>query len=146
DRIALFETARIYLSNGELPNERLHLAAIAEGGFARAKGVVEALYEALNAEPRFERVAHPLLRPGHGARTPAAGVGEPHPPGLAGTPPGGRCRARERARSAQRSAARAADGSAPFFGGAARAVPGRGALPSPPSPWSAPAARRRASV
>ena len=82
--IALFEIARVYLSNGELPTERLHLAAIAEGGFARAKGVVEALYEALKAEPRFERAEHPLLHPGKTARTQAGILGELNPRVLAG--------------------------------------------------------------
>jgi phenylalanyl-tRNA synthetase beta chain len=77
--IALFETARIYLSNGELPNERLHLAAVAEGGFSRAKGVVEAIYEALKAEPRFERVEYPLFHPGKTARTSAGVLGELNP-------------------------------------------------------------------
>jgi phenylalanyl-tRNA synthetase beta chain len=84
DGIALFEIARVYLSNGELPDERLHLAAIAEGGFARAKGVVEALYEALKAEPRFERAEHPLLHPGKTARTSAGVLGELNPRVLAG--------------------------------------------------------------
>src|SRR5947208_913917 len=84
DRIALFEIARVYLSNGELPNERLHVAAIAEGGFARAKGVVEALYEALKAEPRFERAEHQLLHPGKTARTSAGVLGELNPRVLAG--------------------------------------------------------------
>jgi phenylalanyl-tRNA synthetase beta chain len=84
DRIALFEIARVYLSNGELPNERLHVAAIAEGGFARAKGVVEALYEALKAEPRFERGEHPLFHPGKTARTSAGVLGELNPRVLAG--------------------------------------------------------------
>jgi phenylalanyl-tRNA synthetase beta chain len=82
--IALFEIARVYLSNGELPTERLHLAAIAEGGFARAKGVVEAIYEALKAEPRFERAEHPLLHPGKTARTQAGILGELNPRVLAG--------------------------------------------------------------
>jgi phenylalanyl-tRNA synthetase beta chain len=82
--IALFEIARVYLSNGELPTERLHLAAIAEGGFARAKGVVEALYEALKAEPRFEHAEHPLLHPGKTARTQAGILGELNPRVLAG--------------------------------------------------------------
>jgi phenylalanyl-tRNA synthetase beta chain len=82
--IALFEIARVYLSNGELPTERLHLAAIAEGGFARAKGVVEALYEALKAEPRFERAEHPFLHPGKTARTQAGILGELNPRVLAG--------------------------------------------------------------
>jgi phenylalanyl-tRNA synthetase beta chain len=84
DGIALFEIARVYLTNGELPNERLHLAAIAEGGFTRAKGVVEALYEALKAEPRFERAEHPLLHPGKTARTSAGVLGELNPRVLAG--------------------------------------------------------------
>jgi len=84
DGIALFEIARVYLSNGELPNERLHLAAIAEGGFVRAKGVVQALYEALKAEPRFERAEHPLLHPGKTARTSAGVLGELNPRVLAG--------------------------------------------------------------
>jgi phenylalanyl-tRNA synthetase beta chain len=84
DRIALFEIARVYLPNGELPNERLHVAAIAQGGFARAKGVVEALYEAVKAEPRFERGEHPLFHPGKTARTAAGVLGEVNPRVLAG--------------------------------------------------------------
>jgi phenylalanyl-tRNA synthetase beta chain len=84
DRIALFEIARVYLPNGELPDERLHVAAIAQGGFARAKGVAEALYEALKAEPRFERAEHPLFHPGKTARTAAGVLGELNPRVLAG--------------------------------------------------------------
>ena len=84
DRIALFEIARVYLPNGELPNERLHVAAIAEGDFARAKGVVETIYEALKAEPRFERGEHPLFHPGKTARTAAGVLGELNPRVLAG--------------------------------------------------------------
>jgi phenylalanyl-tRNA synthetase beta chain len=83
-RIALFETARVYLSNGDLPNERLRVAAIAQGGFAYAKGVVEALYAALKAEPRFERGEHPLFHPGKAARTEAGVLGELHPRALEG--------------------------------------------------------------
>ena len=79
DRIALFEIARVYLSNGELPNERLHVAAVAQGGFGRAKGVVEALHEALKAEPRFARGEHPLFHPGKTARAPAGVLGELNP-------------------------------------------------------------------
>jgi phenylalanyl-tRNA synthetase beta chain len=82
--IALFEIARIYLSDGELPTERLHVAAIAEGGFARAKGVIEALYEALKAEPRFERAEHPLFHPGKTARTASGVLGELNPRVLTG--------------------------------------------------------------
>ncbi len=60
------------------------MAAIADGGFARAKGVVEALYEALKAEPRFERGEHPLFHPGKTARTSAGVLGELNPRVLAG--------------------------------------------------------------
>jgi phenylalanyl-tRNA synthetase beta chain len=84
DRIALFEIARVYLSNGELPNERLHVAGIAEGGFGQVKGVVEALYAAVRAEPHFERAEHPLFHPGKTARTAAGTLGELHPRVLAG--------------------------------------------------------------
>ena len=72
------------LFRSELPNERLHVAAIAQGGFARAKGVVEALYEAVKAEPRFERGEHPLFHPGKTARTAAGVLGEVNPRVLAG--------------------------------------------------------------
>ena len=69
ERIALFEIARVYRPDGELPEETWHLAGITEGGFARAKGAVEALYEALRVEPTFERA------PGRAACT-AEGVVE----------------------------------------------------------------------
>jgi len=84
DEIALFEIARVYLPDGDLPNERLHVAGIAESGFAHAKGVVEALYAALGAEPRFERAEHPLFHPGKTARVGAGTFGELHPRVLAG--------------------------------------------------------------
>jgi phenylalanyl-tRNA synthetase beta chain len=82
--IALFEIARVYLPDGELPNERLRVAAIAAGRFAHARGVVETLYAALKAEPRFERAEHPLFHPGKTAYTPAGIVGELHPGVLEG--------------------------------------------------------------
>jgi phenylalanyl-tRNA synthetase beta chain len=77
--IALFEIARVYLQGGELPDERLRVAGICQGGYLRVKGVVEALYAALKAEPVFERAEHPLLHPGKTARTPAGVLGELHP-------------------------------------------------------------------
>jgi phenylalanyl-tRNA synthetase beta chain len=83
--VSIFELARVYLRGGELPDERLHVAGVTEGGFARAKGVVEALYAALKAEPTFERTEHPLLHPGKAARTPAGIIGELHPRALEGT-------------------------------------------------------------
>src|SRR5262249_3724416 len=70
-RIALFEIARVYLAGGDLPNERIRVAGVAEGGFLHVKGVVETLYAALKAEPTFERTKHPLLHPGKAARTEA---------------------------------------------------------------------------
>ena len=43
DDVALFELAHVYLPSGEqLPDERWHVGGIVEGGFARAKGMVEA--------------------------------------------------------------------------------------------------------
>jgi phenylalanyl-tRNA synthetase beta chain len=66
--VALFELAHVYLPSGqELPDERWHVAGIVEGGFSRAKGVVEGLYGALHVEPSFER-ADDLRFPGAGAR------------------------------------------------------------------------------
>jgi phenylalanyl-tRNA synthetase beta chain len=83
-KIALFEIARVYLPNGDLPNERLRVAGVAEGGFLHVKGVVEALYAALKAEPDFERTTDPLLHPGKAARTSAGVLGELHPRQLDG--------------------------------------------------------------
>ena len=82
--IALFEVARVYLPDGDLPEERLRVAGITAGGFLHVKGVVEALYAALKAEPAFERATHPLLHPGKAARTPAGVLGELHPRELDG--------------------------------------------------------------
>jgi phenylalanyl-tRNA synthetase beta chain len=87
DRIALFEIARVYLPRGarELPDERLRVAAVAEGGFARAKGAAEALLRALHAPATWERTDHPLLHPGKAARTETGVVGELHPSVLEGS-------------------------------------------------------------
>src|SRR5262249_24041519 len=76
---------RVYLPDGELPNERVRVAGIAEGDFFRAKGAAETLYAALKAEPSFERAESPLLHPGKSAGTPAGPVGELHPRLLEGT-------------------------------------------------------------
>ncbi len=82
--IALFEVARVYLPSGELPDERIRVAAIAEGGFLHVKGIVEALHAALKAEPQFERGSNPLLHPGKTAATAAGVLGELHPRALEG--------------------------------------------------------------
>ncbi|MGB2875651.1 MAG: phenylalanine--tRNA ligase subunit beta [Gaiellaceae bacterium] len=82
--IQLFEIARVYLPEGELPNERRHVAGIVEGGWSRAKGIVETLYSALKAEPRFERTSDELLHPWKAASVGAGVVGELHPGVLEG--------------------------------------------------------------
>jgi phenylalanyl-tRNA synthetase beta chain len=85
EHVALFEIARVYLpQGGELPDEETHLAAIVDGGWPRAKGIVDALYAALKAEPAFEHAEHELLHPGKAARTAAGVVGELHPGVLEG--------------------------------------------------------------
>jgi phenylalanyl-tRNA synthetase beta chain len=78
--IALFEIARVYL-----PEERLRLGGIVEGGYARAKAVLETLYDALRVELRLERTQEPFLHPGKAARTEAGWVGELHPARLEGS-------------------------------------------------------------
>jgi phenylalanyl-tRNA synthetase beta chain len=77
--IALFEIARVYLAGGELPEERLRVAGIVEGGFLHVKGVVEAILAALKIEPEFARATHPLLHPGKAASTHGGVLGELHP-------------------------------------------------------------------
>ena len=70
--------------DGELPDEQRHVAAIVEGGWGRAKGLVETLYAALNAEPAFERADDELLHPGKAASLGSGLVGELHPAVLEG--------------------------------------------------------------
>ncbi len=84
--IALFELARVYFPSGEqLPDERRHLGGIAEGGFGRAKGAVEALFAALRLEPRVERTQNDFLHPGKAAAVQGGWLGELHPSLLEGT-------------------------------------------------------------
>jgi len=83
-RIALFEIARVYLTGDDLPDEHLCVAGISEGSFAHVKGVIEALYSALKAEPEFARASSPLLHPGKTAQTSAGVFGELHPRELEG--------------------------------------------------------------
>ncbi|HSC50283.1 MAG TPA: hypothetical protein VLD16_08480, partial [Gaiellaceae bacterium] len=83
--VALFEVARVYLPAGtDLPDEETRVGGIVDGGWARAKGVVDTLYAALKAEPTYERVEHELLHPGKSAQTAAGVVGELHPAVLEG--------------------------------------------------------------
>ena len=71
ERVALFEVARVFLpTDGQLPDEPWHVAAITDDGFFGAKGAAETLYRALHVDPAFE--------PGTGreARTPEGAVRE----------------------------------------------------------------------
>jgi phenylalanyl-tRNA synthetase beta chain len=80
DDIALFEVARVYRDVGEpLPQERWHVAGIADGGFAEAKWAVEQIYSALGIEPAYERTSEPYLHPGKAAQTTEGWLGELHP-------------------------------------------------------------------
>jgi phenylalanyl-tRNA synthetase beta chain len=83
-QVALFEIARVYLPDGELPDEETHVAAIVAGGWPRAKGIVDGLYAALKAEPAFRRAEDDLLHPGKSAATPSGIIGELHPAVLDG--------------------------------------------------------------
>jgi len=79
--VALFEVARTYLPRGddELPDERVCVAAIAEGGFLNVKGVVQALLCSLHTHASWARTQHPQLHPGKAAEVEAGIVGELHP-------------------------------------------------------------------
>ncbi|HET7647743.1 MAG TPA: phenylalanine--tRNA ligase subunit beta [Gaiellaceae bacterium] len=54
--IALFEIAHVYLPPGPVPEERWRLGGIVQGDFFRAKGLVEAVFDALHVEPTWSRV------------------------------------------------------------------------------------------
>jgi phenylalanyl-tRNA synthetase beta chain len=84
EEIALFEIARVYLPADRLPEERKRLAGVVQGGFVRAKGAVETVYEAIGAEPSFERTTEPFLHPGKAARTNEGWLGELHPARMEG--------------------------------------------------------------
>jgi phenylalanyl-tRNA synthetase beta chain len=78
--VALFEIARVYLpAGGELPDERWRVAGVLAGAYADAKGVVDALLDALHIPVRVERGEHQLLHPGKTGRLPQGWVGEVHP-------------------------------------------------------------------
>jgi phenylalanyl-tRNA synthetase beta chain len=80
DDVALFEVARVYRGDGaDLPDERWHVAGIADGGFAEAKWAVEQIYSALGLEPSYERTSEPFLHPGKASRTAEGWLGELHP-------------------------------------------------------------------
>jgi phenylalanyl-tRNA synthetase beta chain len=82
---SLFEIAHVYLprEGTVVPEERWRLGGILRGDFFRAKGVVEAVFESLHVEPRFER-AQPLPLTTVGATTQAGWVAQYGPLDLAG--------------------------------------------------------------
>ncbi|HEX4324258.1 MAG TPA: phenylalanine--tRNA ligase subunit beta [Gaiellaceae bacterium] len=83
--VALFEVARVYRDVGEpLPQERWHVAGIADGGFAEAKWAVEQIYSALGIEPSYQRTSEPHVHPGKAAKTAEGWLGELHPALLEG--------------------------------------------------------------
>jgi phenylalanyl-tRNA synthetase beta chain len=83
--VALFEVARVYRDVGaDLPEERWHVAGLADGGFAEAKWAVEQIYSALGLEPAYERTSEPDLHPGKAAKTTEGWLGELHPAVLDG--------------------------------------------------------------
>jgi phenylalanyl-tRNA synthetase beta chain len=85
DELAFFEIARVYLPRQDnLPDEQVRVAALVEGGCARAKGVVEALYGALKVELAVEPTERPFLYPGRAAALVAGWLGELHPELLEG--------------------------------------------------------------
>ena len=83
--VGLFEIARVYLPSGEqLPDERLRVAGLVQGGYGAAKGVVEALYRALHVALRVRRGSDSSFHPGKTAETDAGVLGELHPALLEG--------------------------------------------------------------
>ena len=77
--IALFEIAHVYLPNGELPDEPLHIGGIVQGPFARAKGPVEAILAVARTRGTYERTEHPLMHPGKTAASQHGSLGELRP-------------------------------------------------------------------
>ena len=83
--VELFEVAHVYLpvEGSKVPNERWRLGGILQGNFFRAKGIVEAVFEALHVEPEFER-AQVLAGSPVGARVQSGWVAQHGPVGLDG--------------------------------------------------------------
>ncbi len=83
--VELFEVAHVYLpvEGSKVPNERWRLGGILQGNFFRAKGIVEAVFEALHVEPTFER-AQVLEGSPVGARVESGWVAQHGPVGLDG--------------------------------------------------------------
>ncbi len=85
ERVALFEIAHVYLpTDGKLPEERWRVGGIVEGGFFRAKGAVEIMFEALHDEPSFEPATHPFMPTPAAAQVPGGWVAQLDPARLDG--------------------------------------------------------------
>jgi phenylalanyl-tRNA synthetase beta chain len=70
----LYESGAVYLATGEqLPHEHRALGAVVRGDVFAAKAYVEALLDALRAQPEFASRAQPFLHPGRSA---AVSVGD----------------------------------------------------------------------
>jgi phenylalanyl-tRNA synthetase beta chain len=84
ERIRLFEVAHVYLpQQGGVPKEPWRLGGILQGDFFAAKGAVEAVFAALDVEPRFER-ARPVEQATVGATVQSGWVAQYGPLGLDG--------------------------------------------------------------
>jgi phenylalanyl-tRNA synthetase beta chain len=83
ERVALFETGRVFLPGGDLPEQPVRVAGVLAGedaDFSQMKGVVEALGAALGVTLEVEASTEPFLHPGRSARLGRTGVlGELHP-------------------------------------------------------------------
>jgi phenylalanyl-tRNA synthetase beta chain len=85
EEVALFELARVYLpAHGPKPDEHWHVACIVEGGFARAKGLLETLYGELHVQLQVEPSERSFLHPGKSALCNGGWFGELHPSLLEG--------------------------------------------------------------
>ena len=83
--VALFETGTVYFARPEgLPREVRSLAALVSGDVFRAKGLLEAVGEALRVPLEVDAAPQPFLHPGAAATVrvgvpPAGWLGEVHP-------------------------------------------------------------------
>jgi phenylalanyl-tRNA synthetase beta chain len=85
ERVALFEVAHAYLpTGGALPEERWRVGGIVQGGFFRAKGAVELLFEALQEEADFVPARHPFMPTPASATVPGGWVAQLDPSRLEG--------------------------------------------------------------
>jgi phenylalanyl-tRNA synthetase beta chain len=83
--IRLFELSRVYLPPADpRPEERWRAGGIVQGGFAKAKGILQTLHEALKLDLELERAQLPFLHPGKAAAFTGGWVGELHPERLEG--------------------------------------------------------------